>query len=626
MFYSTDLLNVRGGQFNLIWLMSTTHDSKTLAKKRQKELIATNLGKMCEGVSRMLPVAGKEKSFSLRTSSYLVHGLAVCFKLKVVHLNNDAQRMLMTSIRAAVPIASTIDDEGVKANVTRIPCQDQEDFGIIADHIDENLFNLFDMTTEEHNARKKAVTMTEVDPPTSKRLIEEWGDEGFSFNDGNPLENLTNFDVLPPLNEEVAAPVKPRGGSDPRIEVTEIQDEETSNPFPHIPAAQNADLPVVPDIVIEQPVFDDTVEPLLPPPVIEVSVYDPKPPNPPSLIDEQQPDADPGVNVPSVIVQPPEEEVPNEVQLDPVVVGPQTKKRRKRTIRHLIVDEETQIPMEEIKRGIQDYRDLLRCEDPVAERVSSRKQVPKKYSGIRLGSSLRHVFKESLGFLEGFADHDHDDEVVVTGGPPTEDASLLRNEGSLAEREKSNAPSLLLNTDEGQDNLLQVPENSILEFSVDVHSSTRNDVPMFEKPGDDVNIEPPRMEEEMDAVAAFEPGLDPVPEEALIPVDVNVEVPDEIPQPEDRDPDILGTNASPSESVPQNETLSDDILVSSFIEIVKSKMRPSNEGTFGELLNEDSDAKDVASKFYSLLVANKKELLTCEQDSCYGEISIKLSL
>merc|ERR1712130_875959 len=165
-----------------------------------------------------------------------------------------------------------------------------------------------------------------------------------------------------------------------------------------------------------------------------------------------------------------------------------------------------------------------------------------------------------------------------------------------------------------------------LEFPVDVHSSTRNDFPMFEKPGDDVNIEPPRLEEEMDAVAAFEPSLDPVPEEALIPEEVNVEVPEVIPQPEDRDPDILGTNASLSESVPQNETLSDDILVSSFIEIVKSKMRPSNEGTFGELLNDDSDTKDVASKFYSLLVANKKELLTYEQDSCYGEISIKLSL
>ena len=99
MFYSTDLLNVRGGQFNLIWLMSTTHDSKNLAKKRQKELFAANLGKMCEGVSRMLPVAGKEKSFSLRTSSYLVHGLTVCFKLKVIHLNNDAQKMLMASIK-----------------------------------------------------------------------------------------------------------------------------------------------------------------------------------------------------------------------------------------------------------------------------------------------------------------------------------------------------------------------------------------------------------------------------------------------------------------------------------------------------------------------------------------------
>ena len=99
MFYSTDLLNVRGGQFNLIWLMSTTHDSKSLAKKKHKELLTANIGKMCEGVSKMLPVAGKNKSFSLRTSSYLVHGLTVCFRFKVLSLNKDVQRMMMASIK-----------------------------------------------------------------------------------------------------------------------------------------------------------------------------------------------------------------------------------------------------------------------------------------------------------------------------------------------------------------------------------------------------------------------------------------------------------------------------------------------------------------------------------------------
>ena len=44
----------------------------------------------------------------------------------------------------------------------------------------------------------------------------------------------------------------------------------------------------------------------------------------------------------------------------------------------------------------------------------------------------------------------------------------------------------------------------------------------------------------------------------------------------------------------------------------KEMIKYKSKMTFGVLLNEDSDAKDVASKFYSLLVANKKELLTCD--------------
>ena len=565
----------------------------------------------------------------------------------------------------------------------RVLYEHQEDFGILEEHIDENLFNLFEMTTEEQNARKKAVTMTEVDLPISKRLIEEWEDDyqGFSFNNGNQLKdhqnvfgdlpllneelaavieepqppnkddilssimqpagsqvpdpNLTVFGDLPSINLELAAPIKPRSGSDPRIDVTEDhhKDHDINNLSPN-PMAQIEDpIEVVPEILIRSPGNDETFENVNAP-----VIQDPDHTTATVIEDNQLQVNNTEVDVPSDVVQRTEDEVPNDIVLNPVI-EPKTKKR-KRTIRHLIIDEETQIPMEQLKRGIEDYRDLLRCDSPSDERVQSRKQLPKSYSGLRLGTSLNHLLKDSMMSLSNISDQD--EEVFVLDQPSlvrndgvldeqkrsgahsllniqedgqdlpdttvksTENASLLRNEGNLTE---SRAPSLLLNQDNVPgfpDSSLQVPE-TVFPSDFDILSSTRNDFPCDEMPEENINLEPSRRGLENNTI---ESGIINVPEETMMPPELNNPLPEEIHQPQDK--------------AVEKDVPSDELLISSFVENVHSKLRPSNKGNFGDLLEAGSDAKEAALKFYSLLVANKKELLTCEQDKCYKDININM--
>jgi len=444
---------------------------------------------------------------------------------------------------------------------------------------------------------------------------------------------LTVFgDLLPSINVEIAAPIKPRSGSDPRVDVTEDHYKDHDNLSPN-PMAQIEDpTEVIPEILIHPPgTFENVNAPVIQDPDHTTA----------AVIEDNQLQVDnTEVDVPSVVVQRTEDEVSNDIVLNPVI-EPKTKKR-KWTIRHLIIDEETQIPMEQLKRGIEDYRDLLRCDSPSDERVQSRKQLPKSYSGLRLGTSLNHLFKDSMMSLNNITDQD--EEVFVpdksslvrdgvlgeqkrsgehsllniqedgqdlpdTTGKSTENASLLRNDGNLTEQDKSRAPSLLLNQDNVPgfpDSSLQVPE-TVFPSDFDILSSTRNDFPCDEMPEENINLEPSRRGLENNTI---ESGIINVPEETMMPPELNNPLPEEIHQPQDK--------------AVEKDVPSDELLISSFVENVHSKLRPSNKGNFGDLLEAGSDAKEAALKFYSLLVANKKELLTCEQDKCYKDININM--
>ena len=100
MFYSNDLLTLRGGgKFNLIWLLSTTNDRASIARKRKADLLSLNYKNIVDELQKLFPVTGKKTSLSLRTSAILMHGVFISFKLRVEFLNNDTIKLLATTTR-----------------------------------------------------------------------------------------------------------------------------------------------------------------------------------------------------------------------------------------------------------------------------------------------------------------------------------------------------------------------------------------------------------------------------------------------------------------------------------------------------------------------------------------------
>ena len=95
MFFSTDLLTQKG-KFNLIWLVATM-DKQVVLKRKKKELLALNLDGVTKELAKMLPVQGKEKSFSLRTSAILTHGLFITFRLKADDLRRSILKLRESS-------------------------------------------------------------------------------------------------------------------------------------------------------------------------------------------------------------------------------------------------------------------------------------------------------------------------------------------------------------------------------------------------------------------------------------------------------------------------------------------------------------------------------------------------
>ena len=108
MFYSNDLLTLRGGgKFNLIWLLSTTNDRMSLARKRKVDLLSLNYKNIVDELGKLFPVTGKKTSLSLRTSAVLMHGVFISFKLRVEFLNNDTIKLLATTTSKFPLLSST---------------------------------------------------------------------------------------------------------------------------------------------------------------------------------------------------------------------------------------------------------------------------------------------------------------------------------------------------------------------------------------------------------------------------------------------------------------------------------------------------------------------------------------
>ena len=93
MFYSTELLSFRGGKFSTIWLLGTCRDKKQTANKKRQELKKLKLHRICEELTKLLPVQGKERSLSLRLSASLLYGTCLAYRFQADYLHRSHEKL-----------------------------------------------------------------------------------------------------------------------------------------------------------------------------------------------------------------------------------------------------------------------------------------------------------------------------------------------------------------------------------------------------------------------------------------------------------------------------------------------------------------------------------------------------
>ena len=106
MFFSLDLLSIRGGKMNTIWLLGTLKEKETVIKRKKGELLKNDLKAICRELVAKFPVQGKEASLSLRVSSHLVYGVCVNLRVQAEELRRATLRLLSVK---AVPRHQAID-------------------------------------------------------------------------------------------------------------------------------------------------------------------------------------------------------------------------------------------------------------------------------------------------------------------------------------------------------------------------------------------------------------------------------------------------------------------------------------------------------------------------------------
>ena len=56
MFFSLDLLSIRGGKMNTIWLLGTVKEKEAIIKKKKAELLKNDLKAICADLVSRFPV------------------------------------------------------------------------------------------------------------------------------------------------------------------------------------------------------------------------------------------------------------------------------------------------------------------------------------------------------------------------------------------------------------------------------------------------------------------------------------------------------------------------------------------------------------------------------------------
>ena len=528
-------------------------------------------------------------------------------------------------------------------------------FGFLQEGEDMVLPNLQD---EEISSRRKACTMVEVDLPP--RVVEEW-----SFGE-DPLPRLTDQEIRdaenllsdenvqeppgflqtfeePPVLDDVAVmapPIKPKNGSNPRIDVTLAPVDERALKR----------LSTTPMDVAEQ--VNDEAESQIPQPVAAVdTIEDPTvDPREGVVIEPTEEDVVPqdAADQPVVVVNPPEDSViqPPVMEQDPSsepsVTGgksslelgslssPDERPKKKRKLGVVWFDMETQIPSNVMKTNQEDYSDLLRSQTTAEDMVEAKKKKPKQSSGVRLGTSLHQLFRDALHEAQDFGEGRYDWEVVdhdIAVAPNLtveEEVSGMRDgsvnipEAGISHSESNFNPDLhstaLAENPEGllnkEPTLGNIVEEDHLPLPVLDHQVTPPPiaVPDHEDPGDeDHNSIIPRTPGQVREQS--EVGFQPPSPPKILEESVNYEE-------FSRGLQLAETRNDEG----FNETL-DSV---SIVDHLRMAFGGQKKGRFQSVVSGETERMKVAKLFFQTLVANKEEKVELTQDECYEDMYVEI--
>ena len=534
---------------------------------------------------------------------------------------------------------------------------------------------MLNLEPEEVSARQRAVTMVEADLPP--RIEDEWSfsngpDQQLVIPDVEEMEEMRSiFDVAittnhpanrpaaqtaamevddqilpdvglhsllhPPGQDDVhsdiaAPPVKPRYGSNPRIEATPAITEERQSrisPVLSVPEQPNMD---VDDTNLVNDVFrppQDQEEQL---PAVQ---------NPDIVVDKVPDDAAPIVHPPAdADPQPPalveREESPQSMELSPVKKVPKKRKRKAAPCIH--VDQETQIPGDKVKAQMENYNDLLRPEEDEVARIQRPRFIDDKRIVYprRLGESLQSLFMDAQkdgASADGHYDWEEEEEVQpqldypqnVALEVPAQDLSEMRDDSNLR-RESFN-------------------ESSILNPQGNLHSTmVEEEMPSIAKPRDDSRMVMEDIQEEAEHTGHLQPpavdhiaspprgkeaevDIEPITaaptaptleeeEEALAATGLNITSPtgyEEFSQ---------GLSQRNFEAATVDEGFDESTSTLAFGEALRARIGGRKESRFSDLVDNNTSRRDVAKTFLQMLVANKQEKVEITQENCYKEIKL----
>ena len=549
-------------------------------------------------------------------------------------------------------------------------------------------FQVLNLEPEEVSARQRAVTMVEADLPP--RVEDEWSfstgpdrqlvipdveemeemrsifDDPSTTNQStdHPATHTEAMDVDDPkspenglqsllhpgdtehVNPEIAAPpIKPRFGSNPRIEVTPSLNEERESRISHvfiIPEQPNMD---VEDTNLTNDVFR-------PPPDTEedeqlpaVQITDTEVHYVQDAAPIVQLPADGNPHQPAAVER---EESPRSMELSPVKAVPKKRKRKAAPCIH--VDQETQIPGDRIKAQMENYDDLLRPKEDEAARIQRPRTIRIDDRRIvyprRLAKYLQSLFMDAqkdAANTGGYFDWEEEDHPQLDLSPdvapevPAQDVSEMRDESNIR-RESFN-------------------ESSVLNPQGTMHSTmVEEEAPSTAKPPGDTKIRMEDIQEEPDTGHLVSIGhLQPLvvdqigsPPRGKV-VDIDVEsitdpaplLPGNITNPEeDHTPAATGGNITfPTgyeefsqglsqrnlEAGTVDEGFDETTSTSAFGEALRVRIGERKEGRLSDLVDDNATKKDVAKTFLQMLVANKQKKVEVSQEDCYDEIKFKVT-